>query len=85
MASLEPIELNSYWAREFRECPPVGFLLKHLYQDRCLRVSNFPDGKRAPETHKDYDEICSRQNEILSHLCEENSSVVLITACSSPE
>jgi len=82
---LEPIDLNSYWSRVFPECPPVGFLFKHFYQDRCHRVSYFPDGRRAPETKEEYDEVCSRQNEILTRLCDGDPRVVLITTSYSSE
>ena len=76
---MEAIELNAYWSREFPDCPPVGFLLKRVYQDRWVRIQNFVEDGRSPETQEEYDEICAKQNAALSHLCEGDDRLVLIT------
>lgn len=83
--SVEPIDLNAYWSREFPECPPVGFLLKRVYQDRWVKMRNFAEDGRSPETREEYDEICARQNSALSYLCEEDDRLVLITTSYSPD
>ena len=76
---MEPIELNAYWSREFPDCPPVGFLLKRVYHDRCFGMRNFSEDGRSPETQEEYDAICARQNSALSYLCDGDDSLVLIT------
>lgn len=82
---MEPIELNAYWSREFPDCPPVGFLLRRVYQDRWVRIRNFSEDGRTPETQTDYGEMCSRLNEALSYLCGDNTGIVLITTSYSPD
>ena len=82
---MEPNELNAYWSREFPDCPPVGFLLRRVYQDRWVRIRNFSEDGRTPETQTDYDEICSRQHEALSCLCGNSTGIVLITTSYSRE
>lgn len=80
---MTPDQLNAYWTRTFPECPPVGFLLKHIYKDRCARFRNFENGRKHPETEPDYLQVCERQNTLLDHVFRGEPQVVLITTIPS--
>jgi hypothetical protein len=80
---MTPDLLNAYWTRTFPECPPVGFLLKHIYKDRCARFRNFANGRKHPETPEDYRHACERQNTLLEHLFASEPHIVLITTIPS--
>ncbi len=54
-------------------------MLKRVYQDRCVRMRNFSEDGRSPETQEEYDEICARQNSALSYLYDGDDDLVLIT------
>lgn len=80
---MTPDEFNAYWTRTFPECPPVGYLLKHVYRDRCVRFQNFADGRRVPKSEADYAEVLRRQNTLLDHLFRSEPRVVLVTTVPS--
>jgi hypothetical protein len=80
---MTPEALNAYWASRFPECPPVGYLLKHLYRERCARFRNFDNGRRFPAGEADLGEVCARQNALLDHLFESEPDIVLITTIPS--
>ncbi len=80
---MTPEQLNAYWTRTFPECPPVGFLLKHIYKDRCVRFRNFENGRKLPETEPHYAQVCERQNTLLDHLFRSEARIVLITTIPS--
>lgn len=80
---MTPDQLNAYWTRTFPECPPVGFLLKHIYKDRCARFRSFDNGKKQPDAEADYAQVCARQNTLLDHLFVGEPQVVLITTIPS--
>lgn len=80
---MTPEELNAYWTQRFPECPPVGYLFKHLYRDRCARFRNFEDGRRFAESESDFTQVRVRQNALLEHLFESEPRVVLITTIPS--
>lgn len=70
---MTPEEFNAYWTRAFPECPPVGFLFKHIYRERCARF----DGSAA-ET-----DLLEWQNALLDHLFRSEPRVALITTMPS--
>lgn len=80
---MTPDQLNAYWTRSFPECPPVGFLFKHIYKDRCARFRSFDDGRKLPAAEADYAQVCDRQNTLLDHLFLGEPQVVLITTIPS--
>ena len=80
---MTPEELNAYWTRQFPECPPVGYLLKHLYKDRCARFCALDNGRSYPETEADSRALCERLNALLEHLFESEARIVLITTMPS--
>lgn len=80
---MTPEEFNAYWTRTFPECPPVGFLLKHVYRERCARFRNFSNGRVHPASDDDYAEVCRRQNALLDHLFRSEPRVVWVTTIPS--
>ena len=72
-------EINALWSREFPECPPVGFLFRHMYRDRWVRVRSLPGDRVRPESEEDYAEICRRQNALLLDVYSAESTLILIT------
>ncbi len=80
---MTPDQLNAYWTRTFPECPPVGFLLKHIYKDRVARFRSFENGKKHAAAEPDYVQVCARQNTLLDHLFVGEPQVVLITTIPS--
>ncbi len=80
---MTPEQLNVYWTRTFPECPPVGFLFKHIYKDRCARFQNFANGRRLPAAEADFAQVCERQNTLLDHLFRSEPRVVMITTIPS--
>jgi len=80
---MTPEQFNAFWTRTFPECPPVGFLLKHIYKDRCARFRTLASGQRLPQSETDYAAICERQNTLLDHLFLNEARVVLITTIPS--
>jgi hypothetical protein len=80
---MTPDQLNIYWTRNFPECPPVGFLLKHIYKGRCARFRTFTDGRKHPAGDADYAQVCTRQNTLLDHLFASEPRIVLITTIPS--
>jgi hypothetical protein len=78
-----PEEVNAYWTRRFPECPPVGYLFKHLYRERCVRLRLLENGGRIPQSDADFAEIRRRQHELLGRVFESEPSLVLITTIPS--
>jgi hypothetical protein len=78
-----PEEVNAYWTRRFPECPPVGYLFKHLYRERCVRLRLLENGRRVPESGADFAEIRRRQHELFDGVFESEPKLVLITTIPS--
>ena len=65
------------------DCPPVGFLFKHIYKDRCARFRSLSNGKKLPASEADYAQVCERQNTLLDHLFRSEPRVMLVTTIPS--
>lgn len=72
-------EINALWSRAFPECPPVGFLFKHVFQDRWTRFRSFPGDRKHPSSEEDLVEICRRQNALIDHVFQVDQRLILIT------
>jgi hypothetical protein len=84
--SYEVVEIEDfkdYWARNYPECPPLGWRFKQVYQDRWLRIHSLPASKRYAESEVEYQEVFRRQNTVLAELFEEGEEFFLITSAFS--
>jgi hypothetical protein len=77
-----PEEINGWWTRRFPECPPVGYLFKHLYRERCARFRLLDDG-RTPSSEPDFSESGRRQAALLDELFAGEARIMLITTIPS--
>lgn len=75
-------EINGWWTRRFPECPPVGYLFKHLYRERCARFRLLDDG-RVPSSEAELAESDRRQAALLDELFGDETLVMLITTIPS--
>ncbi len=80
---MTPEEMNAYWTRRFPECPPVGYLFKHLYRERCVRLRLLEDGRTVPRGDDGFEVIQRRLNELVRHVFEGEPYLVLITTIPS--
>lgn len=80
---MTPEELNAYWTRHFPQCPPVGYLFKHLYRDRCARFRTMSNGRVYPSSEAERAEMAHRQREVFQYLFEQEPAMVLITTIPS--
>jgi hypothetical protein len=78
-----PEAVNAFWTSRFPECPPVGYLFKHLYRARCARFRTSEDGSQSPQRPEDSLTTVERQNALLSHLFANDRRIILITTIPS--
>lgn len=76
---MQPREINAFWSRTFPECPPIGFLFKHLYADRWLRVQTLDSENEHAESEEELAEITRRLNALIAEVFDLDSTLVLIT------
>ena len=62
----------------FPNSPPVGFLLRQLYNDRWLRIHSLPESKRYAQTECEHKELLRRHNRVATDVHREGSTCFLI-------
>ena len=71
-------ELNKYWEDHLDGCEALAHELKNTFSERWVRFHALPDSKRYPDTEKEYQEICSRHNLVLSELSRAVDDLLVV-------
>lgn len=82
---MTPEEFSAYWTRHYWKCPPIGFLLKHVYREQCVRFANVGRSGQGPRNEDESAEALRRQNELIQYLYESEARIVLITTIPSEQ
>lgn len=78
-----PEDFLDRWDAQFRDVPPVGFLLREAEPDRWLRIHSLHGSRRYPSSDGDWVELLRRHNAVATDLLGEGApcAVVVFHAC----
>jgi len=78
-------EFRNAWDAQYPECEPIGYLLKHAFGKRWVRVHSLPGGKRYPTTKPEWDELLDRQNRLIEHVVPSHTPIYMVVNSTSPD
>jgi hypothetical protein len=70
---LTQAEFTNYWNIAYPDSLPIGYELKHLFNDRWFRIQSLPESKRYADTPEEEQIILDRQNSLFTDLFGEQS------------
>jgi len=74
---MTPSEFIKYWNKEYPETSPIGYELRHVYQDRWLRIHSLPESKRYAENENEYKIILERQNQLIEDIIGNKTEIAI--------
>ena len=69
---------EQFWAKNYPETLPIGYLFKHNLPERWVRFHSLPDAKRYAETEAEWDILLRRQNDIFDYLIPQNAEIMVV-------
>ncbi len=75
---MSPSELTDYWQEEYGIEPRTP-LFRQQFKNRWCRIYSLPEGKRYPETRREYQILLQRHNRVLASLFSQEKNLVLLT------
>lgn len=71
-------DFADFWRNNFKESPPISYILRGEYREFWFRVHYLPDSKRYPESDSEMEEILLRENTIVDDLIGQGKSYILL-------
>jgi hypothetical protein len=66
------------WASRYPQSDPIGYLFRHRFPDRWLRIHSLPESKRYAESEGEWEQLLDRQNRVLVDQFGEVSVVQIV-------
>jgi len=76
---MTPMQFDSFWLSNYAGSVPLPHLFKHDFRNRWFRIFNFPEKRRNSIKKADWEELLIVQNEIITDLIGNKSSMWGIT------